>query len=75
MQNLKTFFFIHKQSSVKTSGGQIKAECNLFAELLMLAIEHEVNVKKKKHFLIQGVLFPRLLPLQMNWLLKQINLS
>ena len=31
--------------------------------------------KKKKHFLIQGVLFPRLLPLQMNWLLKQINLS
>ena len=46
MQNLKTFFFIHKQSNVKTSGGQIKAERNLFVDLLMLTIEHEVNVKK-----------------------------
>ena len=71
MQNLKIFFFIHKQSNVKTSGGHIKAERNLFGELLMLAIEHGVNVKIKTHCLIPGVLFRGLLSLQMNWLLKQ----
>ena len=44
------FLFIHKKSNGKTSGRktlQIKAERNLFGELLMLARrKHVVNLKK-----------------------------